>query len=76
MKRPLEQDFSIPNIKAGFSKSEIYSFNLDAIAKHKLIASYLHGSFFSTSDSESSSLYPSVSESPNPPSQPFSLSVA
>ena len=75
MKRPLEQAFSIPNVKAGFAKSGIYPFNLDSIAKHKLIPSSLHESFSSTSDSESSSLYPSsVSESPNPPSQPFSLS--
>ncbi len=53
------------------SKSGIYPFNLDAIAKHKLIPSSLHGSLSSTSDSESSSLYrSSVSVSPNPPSQP------
>ena len=68
VKRPLEQ------VKAGFAKSGIYPFNPDAVAKHKLITSSLHGSFSSTSDSESSSLYPSVSESPKPPSQPFSLS--
>ena len=74
VKHPLEQVFSIPNVKAGFAKSGIYPFNPDAVAKHKLIPSSLHGSFSSTSDSESSSLYPSVSESPNPPSQPFSLS--
>ena len=75
VKRPLEQAFSIPNVKAGFAKSVIYPFNPDAVAKHKLIPSSLHGSFSSTSDSESSSLYPySVSQSPNPPFQPFSLS--
>ena len=74
VKRPLEQVFSIPNVKAGVAKSVIYPFNPDAVAKHKLIPSSLHGSFSSTSDSESSSLYPSVLESPNAPSQPFSLS--
>ena len=75
VKRPMEQAFSIPIVKASFAKSGIYPFNPDAIAKHKLIPSSLHESFSSTSDSESSSLYPSsVSEPPNPPSQPFSLS--
>ena len=75
VKRPWEQAFSIPNVKAGFAKSGIYPSNLDAVAKHKLIPSSLHGSFSSTSDSESSSLHlSSVSESPNPPSHPFSLS--
>ena len=75
VKRPLEQAFSIPNVKAGFAKSGIYAFNPDAVAKHKLITFSLHESFSSTSDSESSSFYPSsVSESPNPPSQPFLLS--
>ena len=74
VKHPLEQVFSIPNVKAGFAKSGIYPFNPDAVAKHKLIPSSLHGSFSSRIDSESSSLYPSVSESPNPPSQPFLLS--
>ena len=77
VKRPLEQVFSIPNVKAGFAKSGIYLFNPDAIAKHKMIPSSLHGSF-SSSDSESSSLYPSsVSESPNPLSQAiFTFTVA
>ena len=75
VKHPLEQAFSIPNVKAGFAKSGIYPFNLDAVAKHKLIPSSLHGSFSSTSDLEYSSLNPSsVSESSIPPSQPFSLS--
>ena len=70
VKRPMEQAFSIPIVKASFAKSGIY-----AIAKHKLIPSSLHESFSSTSDSKSSSLYPSsVSEPPNQPSQPFSLS--
>ena len=74
MNRPLEPAFSIPNVKAGIAKSAIYPFNLDAVAKHKLIPSSLHESISSTSDSKSSSLYSLVSESPNPPSQPFSLS--
>ena len=75
MKRPLEQAFSTPNVKAGLAKSGIYPFNSDAVAKHKLIPSSLHGSFSSTSDSESSSLYPSsVLESSIPPPQPFLLS--
>ena len=43
VKRPLEQAFSIPNVKAGFAKSGIYPFNPDAVTKHKLIPSSLHG---------------------------------
>ena len=34
VKRPLDQAFSITNIKAGFAKSGIYPFNPDSVAKH------------------------------------------
>ena len=42
VKRPLEQAFSIPNVKADFAKSGIYPSNPDAVTKHKLIPSSLH----------------------------------
>ena len=63
-RHPLDQAFSIVNIKAGFSKCGIYPFNPDAVAKYKMLPSYAHriGS--------SSSFTPSMSDTPS--SEPLS----
>ena len=69
MKRPLDQAFSITNVKAGFSKCGIYPFNPNAIATKKMTPSQVYQSIGSTSDSLSDGvLESSVSESPRPPS--------
>ncbi len=43
-KGPFERAFSITNIKAGISKSGIFPFNPDAVAKAKTVPSALYGS--------------------------------
>lgn len=76
VKRPLDQAFSITNIKSGFSKCGIYPFSPDAVAKNKMIPSAVHRSSSDTcsdcapesSASESavsSSNIPSSLESPS-----------
>ena len=42
VKRPLDQAFSITNIKSGFAKCGIYPFKQDAVAKNKTIPSAVH----------------------------------
>ena len=71
LKVPFEQAFSIPNIKAGFTKCGIFPLNPDAIAKSKMTPSSLYGgSCCVTSPSSSaesdSSQYPSSSSTPPP----------
>ena len=44
LKSPLDNSFSIPNIKAGFRKCGSYPFNPDAIAAAKMVPSQLHNS--------------------------------
>ena len=73
LKVPFEQAFSIPNIKAGFTKCGIFPLNPDAIAKSKMTPSSLYGgSCCVTSPSSSaesdSSQYPSSSSTPPPTS--------
>ena len=77
--RPLDQAFSITNIKSGFAKCGIHPFKPDAVAKNKMVPSAVHQTTSSTSDtcsdcapessaSESampSSVIPSSSESPS-----------
>ena len=77
VKCPLEEAFSIPNIKSGFRKTGIFPFNPDAIPKHKMIPSSVYGLMSSESDSclETSNSYPSSlstphSQSPSLSSQP------
>ena len=79
VKCPLDQAFSITNIKSGFAKCGIYPFELDAVAKNKMVPSAVHQATSSTGDtcsdyapessaSESampSSVLPSSSESPS-----------
>ena len=79
VKRPLDQAFSITNIKSGFAKCGIYPFKPDAVAKNKMVPSAVHRATSSTSDtcsecapessaSESampSTVVPSSSESPS-----------
>ena len=55
VKRPLDQAFCITNIKAGFAKCGIYPFKPDAIAKHKMIPSSVHGVGSSGSDTNTDS---------------------
>ena len=71
LKVPFEQAFSIPNIKAGFTKCGIFPLNPDATAKSKMTPSSLYGgSCCVTSPSSSaesdSSQYPSSSSTPPP----------
>ena len=50
VKRPLDQAFSITNIKSGFAKCGIYPFKPDAVAKNKMIPSAVHQVTGSSSD--------------------------
>ena len=80
VKSPFENAFSIPNIKAGFSKTGIYPLNHDAIAKSKMKPSLVHGSSLSMSPSMSSdsdsTAHPPSSSNPGTPISPLTSSPA
>ena len=70
VKHPLDQAFSISNVKAGFLKCGIYPYNPDAIAKKKMVPSSVYQISSSTSDS-CSGPESSATQSPRPLSEPL-----
>ena len=68
MKQPFERAFSIPNIKAGFAKSGIFSFNPNAIDKSKMVSSTSSSSASSSSSESQPAAQSSETETASLPS--------
>ena len=73
IKSPFEKAFSIPNIKAGFAKCGVYSFNRNAVPIEKMIPSVLHKSSLSVSSGSSSDSPRSSSCHSHPGSSPSEM---
>lgn len=65
IKQPLDQAFSISNVKSGFAKCGVYPFNPNAIAKNKMVPSSVHSASNSCSvaDSPSAGVSPTTTTS-------------